>query len=127
VNQGETDIIVANFANADMVGHTGNYAAALRACETVDRCVGLVHEAARTAGSLLGVTVDHGNAEQMQSADNSEPFTAHTTNLVPLILAREDLVGRRLADGGGLASILPTILTALEIDCPGEMDGGSLL
>ncbi|TDI44055.1 MAG: 2,3-bisphosphoglycerate-independent phosphoglycerate mutase [Acidobacteria bacterium] len=127
LHQGETDIVVANFANADMVGHTGNYEATLRACDTVDRCVGRVHEAARATGSLLVVTSDHGNAEQMLSTDSKESLTAHTTNPVPLILAREDLVGRRLADGGGLASILPTILTAMDIDCPGEMDGGSLL
>ncbi|MCZ6650551.1 MAG: 2,3-bisphosphoglycerate-independent phosphoglycerate mutase [Acidobacteria bacterium] len=127
LRQGETDIIVANFANADMVGHTGNYEATLRACETVDRCVGRISEATRATGSLLVVTSDHGNAEQMLSAGSSEAKTSHTTNPVPLILAREDLVGRRLADGGGLASILPTILTALDIDCPGEMDGGSLL
>jgi 2,3-bisphosphoglycerate-independent phosphoglycerate mutase len=110
-----------------MVGHTGRLEPTVQACEVVDRAVGAIAEAARACGALLVVTADHGNAEQMIDPRSGGPHTAHTTNPVPLILAREDLRGARLHAGGGLASILPTILTALEIPCPGAMDGGSLL
>jgi 2,3-bisphosphoglycerate-independent phosphoglycerate mutase len=122
----ETDVIVINYANADMVGHTGDFAATLAACEVVDRAVGRIHAAAREAGALLAVTGDHGNAEQMLDPQTGGVMTAHTTNPVPFILAREDLIGLRLSEGGGLSSLLPTILTALDIEAPVEMDGRSL-
>jgi 2,3-bisphosphoglycerate-independent phosphoglycerate mutase len=127
IEAGSTDIIVGNLANADMVGHTGIYEAAVRACRVVDESVGRIFAAAHHAGALLAVTGDHGNAEQMLNPRLGGPQTAHSTNPVPFILARDDLKGARLADGGGLANVLPTILTALNIDCPAEMDGGSLL
>jgi 2,3-bisphosphoglycerate-independent phosphoglycerate mutase len=127
IEDGATDIIVGNLANADMVGHTGIYEATVRACQVVDESVGRISAAARRAGALLAVTGDHGNAEQMTDPHLGGPQTAHSTNPVPFILARDDLKGARLTDGGGLVSVLPTILTALNIDCPAEMDGGSLL
>ena len=123
----ETDVIVLNFANADMVGHTGNYAATLRACEVVDRSIGTLAEAARSSGALMAVTADHGNAEQMLHPVSGGIHTAHTTNPVPLILVSEELKGARLADDGGLSSVLPTALTALGIEPPAAMEGRSLL
>ena len=112
LRRGGFDAIVLNFANADMVGHTGNYEATLRACEMVDRCVGQLAEAVVDTGTLMVVTADHGNAEQMIYPETGGIHTAHTTNPVPLILVSEDLKGTRLAAGGGLSSVLPTAITA---------------
>ncbi len=114
---------LVNFANADMVGHTGVIPAVVEAVETVDRCLGRVIEAAERAGGVCLVTADHGNAEQMLEPDGS-PHTAHTTNPVPLILTGH---GGRLRDGGRLADIAPTVLDLLGIDPPAEMTGRSLV
>ncbi len=122
---GGYDLIVLNFANPDMVGHTGVLAAAVEAMETVDACVGKVVDAVLAAGGSLLVTSDHGNCEQMSAADGS-PHTAHTANPVPLILVDPE---RRQAPlrHGKLADIAPTLLDLLNLDQPPEMTGRSLL
>lgn len=119
-------LIVLNFANPDMVGHTGVMEAAVRAVETVDTCVGTVVDAARTAGYSILITADHGNAEEMWDFKNDEPHTAHTTNPVPLILVDPDFRGRTLRRGI-LADVAPTILTILGHEISAGMTGTSLI
>ena len=119
------DVIILNFANCDMVGHTGVFEAAVKAVETVDTGMGKVVEAVRAKGGVVLITADHGNADQMRNTDGS-PFTAHTTNPVPLILVDDDYDGR-LRDGGVLADFAPTMLEYLGIEKPKEMTGKSLL
>ena len=114
---------LVNFANPDMVGHTGVIPAAVEAVETVDRCLGRVVDRVTELGGVLLVTADHGNAELMLNADGS-PNTAHTTNPVPLVITRE---GVRLRDGGRLADIAPTVLDLLGLPQPDVMTGRSLL
>jgi 2,3-bisphosphoglycerate-independent phosphoglycerate mutase len=114
---------IINFANADMVGHTGVIAAAVEAVETVDRCLGEVVGAVQLTGGRCLVTADHGNAENMLEPDGS-PNTAHSLSPVPLILTIE---GARLRDGGILADIAPTVLDLLGIEQPPEMTGRSLV
>ncbi|HZU60112.1 MAG TPA: 2,3-bisphosphoglycerate-independent phosphoglycerate mutase, partial [Solirubrobacteraceae bacterium] len=114
---------IINFANADMVGHTGVIPAAVRAVETVDRCLGEVVEAVRDSGGVCLITADHGNADHMLEPDGS-PNTAHSMNPVPLILT---LPSVRLRDGGILADVAPTILDVLGIEQPPAMTGRSLL
>ncbi len=122
IESGEYDVIILNFANCDMVGHTGIYDAAVKAVETVDVCVGRVIDATRAMGGIAMVTADHGNAEEMAKPDGS-PMTAHTTNLVPFIVvgAAVELQPGRLAD------IAPTLLDLMGLECPPEMDGKSLI
>jgi 2,3-bisphosphoglycerate-independent phosphoglycerate mutase len=119
--------IVVNFANPDMVGHTGNLDAAIKACETVDACVGEIVEATLKRGGSLIVTADHGNSEQMYAPDTRSAHTAHTTYPVPLIVVGEAFKGRSLRGGGRLADIVPTMLAMMQLDQPGEMTGASLL
>jgi len=119
------DVIILNFANCDMVGHTGIFEAAVKAVETVDRSIGQVIEAVRKKGGVVLLTADHGNADKMRDTDDT-PFTAHTTFPVPLILIDDDYEGS-LRDGGGLADIAPTMLKYLGITQPPEMTGKSLL
>ncbi|MEJ2041134.1 MAG: 2,3-bisphosphoglycerate-independent phosphoglycerate mutase, partial [Desulfosarcinaceae bacterium] len=119
------DLIVLNFANMDMVGHTGVIEAAVKAVETVDRCVGRIEEAVRAKGGALLITADHGNAETMRE-ENGKRHTAHTTNPVPLLLVDDSRKGVHLAEGI-LADIAPTILDLMEIPQPPEMNGRSLL
>jgi 2,3-bisphosphoglycerate-independent phosphoglycerate mutase len=114
---------VINFANPDMVGHTGSIPAVTRAIEVTDECLGVVVEATRAAGGVCLVTADHGNAETMLEPDGVSPFTAHTTNPVPLILTLSE-VG--LKEGGELSDLAPTALRLLGLDPPSEMTGGSL-
>ena len=122
IESGNYDVVILNFANCDMVGHTGVYEAAVKAVETVDECVGKVVEATLKMGGIAMITADHGNAEQMAEADGS-PMTAHTTNLVPFILCG---AGSELREGR-LADIAPTILDVLGLNPPAEMDGKSLI
>ncbi|NOY52828.1 MAG: 2,3-bisphosphoglycerate-independent phosphoglycerate mutase [Deltaproteobacteria bacterium] len=118
------DVIILNFANGDMVGHTGVYEAAVSAVEAVDRCVGRIFEVLdRKEGTLL-ITSDHGNCEMMREPGSSEPFTAHTVNPVPLVLTRK---GIHLRGNGILADIAPTLLELLGIPQPPEMTGRSLI
>ncbi|MBB5690867.1 2,3-bisphosphoglycerate-independent phosphoglycerate mutase [Roseomonas alkaliterrae] len=125
IGSGTYDLIVLNFANADMVGHTGSLEAAIRAVEAVDAGLGRIAEAVRAAGGALLVTADHGNAEMMRDPATGGPHTAHTTNPVPAILMGGP-AGARLADGR-LADIAPTLLALLGLGQPAAMTGASLL
>jgi 2,3-bisphosphoglycerate-independent phosphoglycerate mutase len=120
---GDQRFCLVNFANPDMVGHTGVIPAAVTAVETADACLGRVVAAVHDRGGVCIVTADHGNAETMLNADGS-PHTAHTTNPVPLVVTREDV---RLRDGGRLADVAPTVLALLGLPQPSEMDGIALL
>ena len=122
INSGAYDVIILNFANCDMVGHTGVLQAAVKAVETVDTCVGRVVEATLKMGGIAMVTADHGNAEVMLQPDGS-PMTAHTTDLVPFILCG---AGTELREGR-LADIAPTILDVMGLEQPAEMDGKTLI
>ena len=122
IESGAYDVIILNFANCDMVGHTGVLEAAIKAVETVDACVGRVVEATLKMGGIAMVTADHGNAEDMKQPDGS-PMTAHTTNPVPFILCG---AGTQLRTGR-LADIAPTILDVMGLACPEEMDGKTLI
>ena len=123
IESGAYDVIILNFANCDMVGHTGVFDAAVKAVETVDTCVGQVVDATLKMGGIAMITADHGNAEQMTEPDGS-PMTAHTTNPVPFILCG---AGTELRSGGRLADIAPTILDVMGLACPPEMDGKTLI
>ncbi|MCA9311018.1 MAG: 2,3-bisphosphoglycerate-independent phosphoglycerate mutase, partial [Phycisphaerales bacterium] len=120
-------VIVVNFANGDMVGHTGNLEAAIQACEFVDTCVGTIVEATLKRGGSLIVTADHGNAEQMWSPENDSPHTAHTTYDVPLLVVGAGFEPRELRDDGRLGDILPTMLEMMGLPQPAAMTGQSLL
>ena len=119
-------MIVLNFANMDMVGHTGILNAAIQAVEAVDECVGKVATAVLEAGGQLLLSADHGNSEEM-IAEDGEPMTAHTTNMARLILARAGDGGLSLANGGALSDLAPTLLEMMELSIPSEMTGNSLL
>ena len=119
------DTIILNWANCDMVGHTGIFDAAVKAVEAVDTCVGRTVDAILAKGGAVLITADHGNAEKMSELDGS-PFTAHTTNLVPLILVGCDDC-KELRSGGRLADLAPTMLDILGIEKPAEMTGSSLI
>ncbi len=119
------DLIVVNYANPDMVGHTGVMGAAVQAVEIIDRCLGRLADAVKAAGGVLLVTADHGNIEQMTDPDNGGPYTAHTTNVVPAVLVNAP-AGVTLADGR-LADIAPTLLPFLGLPQPAAMTGRSLL
>ena len=120
-------VVILNFANCDMVGHTGVYPAAVTAVEAVDRCVGEVLDAIREKGGTAVITADHGNAEQMVDYQTGEPHTAHTTNPVNFLLVADRLKGKKLREGGLLADVAPTLLEILELDAPQEMEGRSLI
>jgi 2,3-bisphosphoglycerate-independent phosphoglycerate mutase len=133
IEQGIYTLVVINYANPDMVGHTGNMAAAVQAVETVDRCLGRLLKSANLMGGTVLITADHGNAELMWDEDG-RPWTAHTTNPVPFILVEGE--GRKIAGHGGavplredgcLADVAPTILEILKIPQPPEMTGRSLI
>ena len=123
VRSGKYDVIILNFANCDMVGHTGVFDAAVKAVEAVDTCVGTLYDAVMEMGGVLLVTADHGNADKMLAEDGS-PFTAHTTNLVPFIVAGYPC---KLRDGGRLCDIAPTMLQILGLPQPKEMTGVSMI
>ncbi|MEE8225870.1 MAG: 2,3-bisphosphoglycerate-independent phosphoglycerate mutase, partial [Kiloniellales bacterium] len=126
IETGGFDLIVVNYANGDMVGHTGNLAAATRAVETVDACLGRLSEAVTSAGGCLLITSDHGNAEQMDDPATGQAHTAHTMNRVPAILAGAPAWVGTLNDGC-LADIAPTILELMNLNQPVEMTGQSLI
>ncbi|MBI2235437.1 MAG: 2,3-bisphosphoglycerate-independent phosphoglycerate mutase [Magnetospirillum sp.] len=123
---GKYDVIIANYANGDMVGHTGILAAAIQAAETVDACVGRIEAAVKKVGGTMLVTADHGNAEQMRDPDTGQPHTAHTITPVPLVLVNPPPGVTAIADGR-LADVAPTILRMLGLPQPAEMTGHSLL
>ncbi len=127
IDSGRYDVMILNFANCDMVGHTGVMAAAEKAVEEVDRDVGILVDEILKLGGRAFVTADHGNADQMIDYKTGEPFTAHTTNPVPFIACDEALVGKSLRSGGRLADIAPTMLDAMALPVPAEMTGKSLI
>ena len=120
------DVIIINFANPDMVGHTGVEAAAVKAVEVVDECVGKAVDALKEVGGTMFICADHGNAEQLVDYETGEPFTAHTTNPVPFILVNYD-EAYTLKEGGCLADIIPTLIEIMGLEKPVEMTGESLL
>ncbi len=121
IKSGKYDFIILNYANGDMVGHTGVIEAAVKAVETVDTCVGRFVEAIREVGGDVCITADHGNADQMVDPETGAPFTAHTTNPVPFIVV-SDRVGW-IASDGALCDIAPTLLTLAGMEIPAEMTG----
>ena len=125
INSGKYDLIVLNFANPDMVGHTGSLPAAIKAVETVDAGLGRIVEAIQKSGGALLVTADHGNCEMMRDPQTDGPHTSHTTNPVPLLLVGAR--NRALNAEGRLADIAPTLLELMEVPKPKEMTGTSLL
>ena len=126
INSDNYDVMMINFANCDMVGHSGVLKAAMEAVEVVDECVSKVTKEILSKGGRVIIIADHGNADIMKYEDGS-PHTAHTTNLVPCIIVDDELIGVELRKGGSLADIAPTILDLLNEEIPNEMEGKSLL
>lgn len=125
INSNLYKVIILNFANPDMVGHTGIYEAAVKAVETVDKCLGEIARAVKGQGGIMLITADHGNVETM--AEGGGAHTAHTTDEVPFILLSDKLQGSKLRGGGALEDIAPTILSLLDISIPVEMTGKTLI
>jgi 2,3-bisphosphoglycerate-independent phosphoglycerate mutase len=123
LERGGYGFAIVNFANPDMVGHTGSITAAVKAVETVDGCLGKISSAVEQAGGVSLVTADHGNAEQMLEEDGASPHTAHTTNPVPLIVTDSEVT---LTDTGELADLAPTLLGFLGLEQPLQMTGKPL-
>ena len=126
INEDKFDLIVVNYANTDMVGHTGNVNAAIKAVETIDRCLHRLVNAVNEASGIILITADHGNCEQMLNHETGQPHTSHTTNPVPFILAGSGANDCTL-ENGSLCDIAPTILDIMGIDIPIEMTGRSLI
>ena len=126
IRSGKYDVIIINFANPDMVGHTGVEEAAIKAVEAVDECVGKAVEAIKEVDGVMFICADHGNAEQLIDYQTEAPFTAHTTNKVPFILVNYD-PAYTLREGGCLADIVPTLIETMGMEQPTEMTGKSLL
>ena len=125
-NPTEYDVIIINFANPDMVGHTGIQEAAIKAVEAVDECVGKAVAALKEVDGQMFICADHGNAEQLIDYETGEPYTAHTTNPVPFILVNYN-DAYTLREGGCLADIAPTLIEMMGMQKPEEMTGNSLL
>ncbi|MGP9557321.1 2,3-bisphosphoglycerate-independent phosphoglycerate mutase [Psychrobacter sp. AOP7-A1-24] len=125
IESGKYDVLVVNYANGDMVGHTGIFDAAVKAVEALDVCVGRIESAVRAAGGDMLITADHGNCEQMQDYESGQVHTQHTTEHVPLIYVGEQKL--QVRRGGKLSDIAPTILSLMNVDAPAEMTGESLL
>jgi 2,3-bisphosphoglycerate-independent phosphoglycerate mutase len=119
------DVIIVNFANADMVGHSGKMEPTVKAVETVDAQLGRIYQAIRQGGGSMLITADHGNAEMLIDPATGGPHTAHTTNPVPFLLV-SDAKNVTLREGGSLRDLSPTLLGMLQIGQPGEMTGGDL-
>ena len=126
IGSGRFDVVVLNYANADMVGHSGDLAAAIKAVEAVDACLGRLAEAVETAGGTLVITADHGNAEVMRDPETGEPHTAHTLNPVPFIVVNPPRAVARV-EHGRLADVAPTLLDLLGLPKPAAMTGHSLI
>ncbi|MBT3029233.1 MAG: 2,3-bisphosphoglycerate-independent phosphoglycerate mutase [Candidatus Thiodiazotropha sp. (ex Ctena orbiculata)] len=125
IEGGKYDVIICNYANSDMVGHTGNYEAAKVAVETLDHALGRILKAIRRTDGEMLITADHGNSEQMEDYDNHQPHTAHTTNPVPLVYVGRN--GAELVEGGALCDISPTLLKMMGVSQPDEMQGHPLI
>ena len=126
IDEGDTDVFVINFANPDMVGHTGKLDKTIEACQYVDTCLGWITKRMREARGTTLITADHGNAEQMIDPTTGSPHTAHTINPVPFHLINEESVGVKLRSGGALEDIAPTLLALLDTEKPAEMTGRDL-
>jgi 2,3-bisphosphoglycerate-independent phosphoglycerate mutase len=126
INDGAFDLIVSNFANADMVGHSGKLEPTIRAIEAIDAQLGRIYKAIKEKNGSWFITADHGNAEQMVDLVTGAPHTAHTTNPVPLIYVAEEASHYRLRPDGSLRDISPTLLAILKLDEPKQMTGGDL-
>ena len=126
LDERETDVFIVNFANPDMVGHTGKLNKTIEACQHVDRCLGWITKAMHSAKGTTLITADHGNAELMINPKTGEPHTAHTTNPVPFVLIDEDSIGVKLRGEGALEDVAPTMLGLLGIEQPTEMTGRDL-
>lgn len=126
IEKGETDVVILNFANCDMVGHTGIEPAVIKAVAAVDDCVKRVVDAVLSTGGAAIISADHGNAEQLLMPDGS-PCTAHTTNDVPVIVACPKLIGAKLRKDGKISDLIPTLLKIMDIPKPVEMEGESLV
>jgi 2,3-bisphosphoglycerate-independent phosphoglycerate mutase len=126
IEEGETDVFVVNFANPDMVGHTGVLDKTIEAVQHVDTCLGWITKALKVAGGTCLITADHGNCEQMIDFGTGQPHTAHTSNPVPFHLIGEGLAGITLREGGALEDVAPTILGLLGVEKPAEMSGRDL-
>lgn len=126
IKSGDYDVVIVNFANPDMVGHTGVEAAAIKAIEAVDQCIGKAVDAVKEMGGVMFICADHGNAEVMVDPETGKPWTAHTTNPVPFILVGAD-ASYGLREGGCLADIAPTLIELMGMEQPKEMTGKSLL
>lgn len=125
IHSGEFDLLVVNYANGDMVGHTGVFAAAVKAVEAVDTCLGRVYDAVMAQHGHMIITADHGNVEQMQDYHSGQVHTQHTTELVPFIYVGP--TSARIADGGVLADVAPTLLNLMQLDVPSDMQGRNLI
>jgi 2,3-bisphosphoglycerate-independent phosphoglycerate mutase len=125
IGSGHFDVVVLNYANTDMVGHTGDIAAATKAVETVDACLGRLSQAVEKAGGTLVITADHGNVEMMRDPETGEPHTAHTLNPVPFIVVNPPAAAR--VENGRLADVAPTLLDILGLPKPAAMTGHSLI
>ena len=119
-------LVIANYANADMVGHTGNFEASVKACEVIDECLGKVVDAVQSKKGRAVITADHGNIEQLIDYDTGMPHTAHTINRVPVILVDETRKQMKLREGTAI-DVAPTVLELLGITKPTEMTGRSLI
>ena len=126
IDDGETDAFIINFANPDMVGHTGNLQKTIEAVQHVDNCLGWITKALRPLGGRAIITADHGNCEQMIDPATGQPHTAHTSNLVPFVLVDEASRGATLREGGALEDVAPTMLALLGLSKPAEMTGRDL-
>jgi 2,3-bisphosphoglycerate-independent phosphoglycerate mutase len=126
IDEGETDVFIINFANPDMVGHTGNLSKTIEAVQYVDTCLGWITKALRTAKGRCLITADHGNCEQMIDPVTGQPHTAHTNNPVPFHLIDPDSLGVKLRSDGALEDVAPTILGLLGLDKPADMTGRDL-
>ena len=124
IHSGDYDVIICNYANPDMVGHTGNFEAAVEAIEALDNCIGRVYDAMKHVGGEMIVTADHGNAEKMVDEETGQPHTAHTTNLVPFLYVGRDA---QMASTGSLADVVPSMIYCMGMDKPSEMTGHSLM
>ena len=127
IDEDKYDFIVLNYANPDMVGHTGDVKAAITAVETVDECVGRVVEKLLSKGGQALITADHGNAELMQDLETKTTITAHSINPVPFMVVSEELKSSKLKEDGRLSDIAPTVLSMMNLDKPEQMTGESLI
>ena len=126
VQEDETDFYIINYANADMVGHTGIFEAAAVAVTTIDQCLRQIVPAVVERGGTVAITADHGNSEQLWDPSNDQPHTAHTLNPVPLVLCSEELVGAKVREHGILADVAPSLLEIMGLQPSAGMDGKSL-